>query len=555
MWILPKNLHTSAYVPDTVALISDLNEQSEMCEQSLLVRSKPMRSRTWSKKWKRDSWTQHLFGRILKHSHGKIFTEKWTSCLEASLVNHLVTQVGKQEMMTLDTCGHTSSGESNNWDDLPLFSSKTWKESSTQNSNQTGGQIRSERLFCSMSLESWKKWVTKQRQAYLVRAKSQLLSSANESLYLQYQTNSNLVDVMLSQVSSTESMSSQNELLGIMQETTEQRTHLLEDNSSTDTKPQEQSPKGYLNPRWVEQLMGLPVGWAKASCSVVTITEQMSLDYLGTELCQTQPQERSDSYGKNWPTPNARDWKDSHTIPPCIGKTRGLTLGMSLVEESQQTKQKNWTTPTSREVRADSVTLDTLIRKDGKHRLDQLGIQVRFDERDVEEAYKKRWGTPTSRIILDDGFTTETLVRKDGKNRLGSLGVQVRFNEKDLEEAYKKKWATPTARDWKGPQGRFYKSGTKDLPAQVEFGGIKPKKWSTPPASQRGEDLEVYFRKSIDRVKNGGVKFAPTLQVQVEAEQKKISLDFADHDIDLSIDTETLVKKIMGVHYKKEEDQ
>ena len=554
MWILPKNLHTSAYVPDTVALISDLNEQSEMCAQSLLVRSKPMRQQTWSKKWKRDSWTQLLFGRILKHSHGKIFTEKWTSSVEASLASHSVTQVGKQEMMTLDTCGPTSSEASNNWDDLPLFSSKMWKESSTQSSSQMAGQIPSERPFCSMSLGSWKKWVTKQRQAYLARAKSVRHSCEKESLYLQYQTNSNQVELILSQVSSTdknwatpntmdhltpkstETLIRQDttvrkgrtapsnlreqvdpKAVGIYQqlnvtaqETTEQHTHLLEDNSSTDMRPQEQSPKGYLNPRWVEQLMGLPVGWAKASCSVVTITEQMSLDCLETELCLTQPQERSDSYGKNWPTPNARDWKDtlntvppcagktrgwglgqalaaelqknrnwptpaardwkdSHTIPPCVGKTRGLTLGQSLIEEAQQTKQKNWTTPTSREVRADGVTLDTLIRKDGKHRLDQLGIQVRFDETDVEEAYKK--------------------------------------------------------------------------------------KWSTPPASQRGEDLEVYFRKSIDRVKNGGVKFAPTLQVQVEAEQKKISLDFADHDIDLSIDTETLVKKIMGVHYKKEEDQ
>jgi hypothetical protein len=26
-------------------------------------------------------------------------------------------------------------------------------------------------------------------------------------------------------------------------------------------KPQELLPKGYLNPDWVEQLMGLPIGW------------------------------------------------------------------------------------------------------------------------------------------------------------------------------------------------------------------------------------------------------------------------------------------------------
>ena len=41
MWILPKQLHTSAFALDTAALISDLAEQSQICEQSLLARSKP----------------------------------------------------------------------------------------------------------------------------------------------------------------------------------------------------------------------------------------------------------------------------------------------------------------------------------------------------------------------------------------------------------------------------------------------------------------------------------------------------------------------------------
>lgn len=59
-WILPKQLHTLASALDTEALISDLNEQSQICAQSLLLRSKPSPARIWSRKWKRDSWTQHL---------------------------------------------------------------------------------------------------------------------------------------------------------------------------------------------------------------------------------------------------------------------------------------------------------------------------------------------------------------------------------------------------------------------------------------------------------------------------------------------------------------
>ena len=34
-----------------------------------------------------------------------------------------------------------------------------------------------------------------------------------------------------------------------------------------------------------------------------------------------------------WPTPNARDWKDSvNKVPPSVGKTRGHSLGMKVAE-------------------------------------------------------------------------------------------------------------------------------------------------------------------------------------------------------------------------------
>ena len=41
-----------------------------------------------------------------------------------------------------------------------------------------------------------------------------------------------------------------------------------------------------------------------------------------------------------WPTPNARDWKDSvNKVPPSVGKTRGHSLGMKVAE------RKMWPTP------------------------------------------------------------------------------------------------------------------------------------------------------------------------------------------------------------------
>jgi hypothetical protein len=43
---------------------------------------------------------------------------------------------------------------------------------------------------------------------------------------------------------------------------------------------------GKLNPRWVETLMGLPIGWTMPSCTRPVIIAPMNCDCLGTELSQ-----------------------------------------------------------------------------------------------------------------------------------------------------------------------------------------------------------------------------------------------------------------------------
>jgi hypothetical protein len=52
---------------------------------------------------------------------------------------------------------------------------------------------------------------------------------------------------------------------------------------------------GKLNPRWVETLMGLPIGWTMPSCTSPVIIEPTSCDSLVTELCQPLRSERSES--------------------------------------------------------------------------------------------------------------------------------------------------------------------------------------------------------------------------------------------------------------------
>ena len=62
---------------------------------------------------------------------------------------------------------------------------------------------------------------------------------------------------------------------------------------------------GKLNPRWVETLMGLPIGWTMPSCAEPVIIALTSSDSLGMESSPTPQREPSASCGETWPTPPA----------------------------------------------------------------------------------------------------------------------------------------------------------------------------------------------------------------------------------------------------------
>jgi hypothetical protein len=67
--------------------------------------------------------------------------------------------------------------------------------------------------------------------------------------------------------------------------------HKQKDGSMTDKLDQQVKnwSNGKLNPRWVETLMGLPVGWTMPSCASPVTIERMNSDCSGMELCR-QPQ-------------------------------------------------------------------------------------------------------------------------------------------------------------------------------------------------------------------------------------------------------------------------
>jgi len=306
MWILPKQLHTSPFVPDMAALISDSNEQSQAFAQSLLVRSKPSPVRTWSLKWKRDSWTQHLSGRMLKPSLGACFVTAWTCSLGVIPVSHFPQPENDSEKKTPDTCGLGSQME------LPLCdpgcaSLKTSKGTSVSDSK--------------MSSETWKALVTKRRGEYSARAKSALLTAGNEYLswptaraacpgsrpngkggkVLEEEEVRKKANYGLPAPDNRKTNGSHRESW-----TTPQAGDYRSPNANPGSRSQsDQLPQsdhalprlvgGRLNPRWVEVLMGLPVGWVMASCASPVTIAPTNCGSLATELSHNAPSGRSES--------------------------------------------------------------------------------------------------------------------------------------------------------------------------------------------------------------------------------------------------------------------
>jgi hypothetical protein len=105
MWIVPKNKELLACVLDMAESNWDSNELAQYLEQSVMWRSKPSLARTWSQRLKRASWMQHLSGRILKPSQHKSFEEKYTESLAVIPASHSVLPENEKEQTTPDTFG------------------------------------------------------------------------------------------------------------------------------------------------------------------------------------------------------------------------------------------------------------------------------------------------------------------------------------------------------------------------------------------------------------------------------------------------------------------
>ena len=269
MWILPKQLHTLACALDMEALSLDLSESSQICAQSLFVRSKPLPARTWFQKWKRDSWTQHLFGRILKPSLGEHFVTAWTSSLEVIRASHSAQLDSDEERTTRGTCGRGLQMEF----DLCAQDSASLKTSKDISA-----------WGCPTSSKTWSEWVTELRGEYSARLKSARLTSA--SVCSSWPTpNCPSPHDSDNTAGSLHCFKKQYDLIAAVRDNNGQQDrksrntngNLLESSSH-----QRNQQAGKLNPRWVETLMGLPVGFTMPSCASPVTIVPMNCGYSET---------------------------------------------------------------------------------------------------------------------------------------------------------------------------------------------------------------------------------------------------------------------------------
>ena len=428
MWILPRSIGpllqlSSAQV--TQVSISDSNEQSRLCASSLLVRSKQCPLRTWSQKWKRDSWTQHLSGRILKPSLDSHFVTKWTSLWPAIPASPLAPQVSAWEGKILATCGPMSANRSS-----------SCSQGTASLRTSTGIFLWDSMRFsrtCVASATEWKTSVAKQRGEYSQRLKSARLTSGNGCLSSPSGTNRPTTSVMdtlppksqaaLDRARTVGGCSNLREFVhhegtfvygphapeshstaGSLRESFNRTTSgedFAEPRTGTENWPTATSnmmtgagtqgregglnlqtaAKGKLNPRWVETLMGLPIGWTMPSCEVPVDTRRFtppvtigstSCACLETGSCRQQRSGLGEPCGGDWRTPVERD----HHPSKIEGRTSALAPTIQLAHQVEQVAsavQKAWATPTA-------LNLDeSYYQRSGDNVYPGLAKQVRDD--------------------------------------------------------------------------------------------------------------------------------------------------------------------------------
>ena len=323
MWILPNQLKSliSASAPDTEASTLDLRELSATCARSLTVRGKQPPSNSFSRAWKAGNLMRLQSGLICDPSLGKRFLTEWTSSLVATPANHSAQPVSDSEPKTSGTSGQPSQ-MAFGFCDPESASSRTSRDTSP--------------LGCEKLLQSWKDSVTARRGEYSARLKLALLTNASECSSWPTATTrdwkgcgnavprkdgKHRLDTLEAVVMFGPAAPANPSIGGSRRESwptpdatnandgvpwekfhasmMERRAQVKKAVAEGKTKqgsgrspnlaasvqnPQWATPStGKLNPRWVETLMGLPIGWTMSSCAAPVTIAPTSFGCLETE--------------------------------------------------------------------------------------------------------------------------------------------------------------------------------------------------------------------------------------------------------------------------------
>jgi hypothetical protein len=337
MWIVPKNFSgTYPSVQGIQELGLDSNEFCQLCERSLMSKSKPTQFKTWLTRWNKDSYLQHLCTQTLKPSHSQTFVDAWTSYLAAFPASPSVKPGQEDQQKTHGISSPTLPMESTPVQQ-DMFSSKTSKESSPPKP-LTG------RVFSDMSSENWKDCVTRRRGEYSVRQKQAQAIREKEYLSLLQEMESRSMtcspDTQSQNPTSGQPDPTNNNLNGKSQESSNWPTPRASNPGSRPNgkggkilaeEVRKQESSNWPTPRHQDGKHGAPTDW------------EMTTDHVGTANSL-----RVKAAKDNWPTPTAAE--GSKIGGQANYGQVGLSNHPSIVgsvtrEKGVKSGKENWATP------------------------------------------------------------------------------------------------------------------------------------------------------------------------------------------------------------------
>ena len=337
MWI-PTPSITSAFAAATGASTSASNEQlASAFARSLLSRSKHSPQRTWLQRLKRDSWTTHLSGAISSDSLGESFTDWWTSCLAATRASHSAQPANDSAPKTQGTSGRLSQPELLQCDQQ-YVSLRMSRDIS--------------RWGCPTLSKTWADWVTERRGAWRARVNAaRLTRGSGSSSWPTMHMGSNERGAYYDKTGKGQRYLSD----AVVDEQKNWPTATSQDGKQGGITPFQAKGGNHTNLLHVAAINEEQKNWPTMGTTQAHISGQGSSTIEEVAKQRTfHLKQRTNKHGEivarkggkthqatlasavvgvqNWPTANARDWKDSitGTHPPSRPNMSEQTLGQAV---------------------------------------------------------------------------------------------------------------------------------------------------------------------------------------------------------------------------------